>query len=218
MAFLALVAIREPRLGLVVKPSVEAMRMVTLVAPGNTAVNDEALLLDPTPLFLPTKWNAAQRTVTPPEAGGRFQGFDAPRYGFSESELRLGLPAPIALPAGAPEAVAAEAMAIPLVGWGRKDGAAEALPPRGGVVEIFGAGTGQKIFRQIVDERPPGGTGWQPIEFVAGVDAAGMLGPLVLTVRSGVEEVDFFFTNYLTRTLRVGQRLAPGFYRIHVGP
>jgi hypothetical protein len=56
------------------------------------------------------------------------------------------------------------------------------------------------------------------MEFVAAVDPAGLVGPLVPTVRSGVEEVDNFFQNYLARTLRVGERLAPGFYRICVGP
>jgi hypothetical protein len=71
---------------------------------------------------------------------------------------------------------------------------------------------------QAITGAPPGKGGWAPVEFVARVDAAGLVGPLVVTERSGLEEVDVFFANYLARTLRVGERLAPGFYRICVGP
>jgi len=53
---------------------------------------------------------------------------------------------------------------------------------------------------------------------MAAVDPAGLVGPVVPTVRSGVSEVDDYFARYLEETLRVGQRLAPGFYRISVGP
>jgi hypothetical protein len=45
-----------------------------------------------------------------------------------------------------------------------------------------------------------------------------LIAPLTLTTRSGVEEIDNFYRNYLVRTYRVGERLAPGFYRITVAP
>jgi hypothetical protein len=56
------------------------------------------------------------------------------------------------------------------------------------------------------------------MEFLAAVDPAGLAAPLTLTTRSGVEDVDTYFQNFLAHTLRVGERLAPGFYRISVGP
>ena len=56
------------------------------------------------------------------------------------------------------------------------------------------------------------------MEFIAAVDTAGLVGPLVPTVRSTDADVDDYFGRYLAETLRVGQRLAPGFYRISVGP
>ena len=37
-------------------------------------------------------------------------------------------------------------------------------------------------------------------------------------MRSDVDAVDAYFERYLTDTFRVGDRLAPGFYRIRVGP
>jgi hypothetical protein len=59
---------------------------------------------------------------------------------------------------------------------------------------------------------------WAPLEFLATVEAAGLVAPLTLTGRSGVDEVDAFFRNYLVRTFRLGERLPPGFYRITVSP
>jgi hypothetical protein len=56
------------------------------------------------------------------------------------------------------------------------------------------------------------------MEFMAAVDPAGLVGPLVLTVHSNVAEVDAYFARFLSEELRVGQRLEPGFYRICVGP
>jgi hypothetical protein len=53
---------------------------------------------------------------------------------------------------------------------------------------------------------------------VAAVDAAGLVAPAAITRRSGFEDVDSYFQNFLVQTLRVGERLSPGFYRISVGP
>ena len=56
-----------------------------------SALDDEATLLDPTPLFQPTRWSTAQRTVTPPEPGGTFQSYRVPaNWIFVETDLRLG--------------------------------------------------------------------------------------------------------------------------------
>lgn len=214
----AVAIIRAPRVTTQGERVTEAKRAVTLVPPGESAVNDEAMLLDPTPLFLPTRWNATQRAVIPPEGGGRFQGFDAPRYSFSESELKLGLPVAVAVPTGAADAVAIEGPAVALVGLGHSDRPLDVPLARGAFVEIAAAGTGRRVLHQEISEVVPKAGTWQPMEFIAGVDSAGLLGPLVISVRSGLEEVDGYFTNYLVRTLRVGERLAPGFYRIRVGP
>jgi hypothetical protein len=40
----------------------------------------------------------------------------------------------------------------------------------------------------------------------------------VVMSRSGVDEVDSYFSKYLVHTLRVGERLEAGIYRICVGP
>lgn len=193
-------------------------RTVTLVNDKDKALSDESILLDPTPLFLPTRWNATQREISPREPGGIFQGYDTPKHSFEENDLKLSLPAPIPVPTGVAEAVMAEAPAIPLVGFGRLDQPVVRPQSRGGYVEIVAAASGRQVLAQSIVGGPPVSDPWQPIEFVAAVDAAGLIGPLVVTTRSGLEEVDSFFSNYLVRTLRLGSRLEPGFYRIYVGP
>ena len=48
--------------------------------------------------------------------------------------------------------------------------------------------------------------------------AAGLAGPLVVTESSRVEEVDAHFRRQLRQVFRLGERLAPGVYRVVVGP
>ncbi|MSU22496.1 MAG: hypothetical protein EXS32_01600 [Opitutus sp.] len=194
----------------------------------NSALNDAATLLDPTPLFLPTKHNSAQKDVAPLEPGGTFQSYRIPpKLNFAETGPEFRLPPPVDAPARPTDALAADAPGVLLLGLGRAEPPGVVLPARGAFVEIVAAGTGQQALpRQRLAQvqalaaaaRPPAGRTWQPMEFLAAVDAAGLVGPLVLTARSGVEEVDAYFQNYLVRTLRVGERLAPGFYRIGIGP
>ncbi len=193
-------------------------RQVTLISAHDSVVNDEAVLLDPTPLFLPTKWNATQRIIAPPEAGGKFQGYDTPKWSFRENELKLGLPSPVSVPEGIAEAVATDAPAVPLVGLGRSDAQIPTSEARKGYVNVIATRSGRSVWKNGLSEGPPTTGTWQPLEFLAAVDAAGLLGPLVLSVRSGSDEVDGFFASYLSRTLRLGDRLAPGFYRITIGP
>jgi hypothetical protein len=96
----------------------------------------------------------------------------------------------------------------------------EPVGRRGAYVEIAEAGSGRTVFgKAVADAHPPASSlPWQPMEFMAAVDSAGLVGSVVPTTRSGVDEVDAYFGRYLVDTLRVGQRLAPGFYRISVGP
>jgi len=176
------------------------------------------MLRDPTPLFLPTEYNSSRTDYVPPEPGGAFGGFP-PQYAFGEAELSMNLPAAIAVPATPAGALGSEPPGAPFLGFGRADLHVEPLAPRGAYVEITDAGTGRTVFgRPVMDARPPASTPWRPMEFMAAVDASGLVGPLVLTAHSDVAEVDAYFGRYLAETLRVGQRLAPGFYRISVGP
>lgn len=202
----------------------EGTRQITkveLALQGDTLLKEEAGLRDPTPLFLPTRWNAGDDELmmnTPREPGGSFQDYP-PELIFGESQLKLEIPAPFELPSHPVDAFALEDTNQPLLGFGRKDVNVVPLPARAGFVEVTAAGTGQVMIRQpILDEKPTAEMAWQPLEFVIAVDLAGVVGPPALTESSQVPAVDSFFKEYLVKRLHIGERLEPGFYRISIGP
>jgi len=206
-----LIRIPEPRAA----SRVPTLPSVVLVDPGSII---GTMLLDPMPLFLPTEFNSSRRDYVPREPGG-FAGFGW-KHVFDDTQLVLHLPPSETIPSSPAEALAGDPPGAPFVGFDRADPVVEPLGPRGAYVEIVDAATGKGVFGEAVTNAHPPETSvpWQPMEFLAAVDAAGLVGPLVPTARSGVDEVDAYFGRYLADSLRVGQRLAPGFYRVIVGP
>ena len=181
-------------------------------------VIERTMLFDLTPLFLPTEYNSSRKDYVPSEPGSSFTGF-AWRRVFADSGLDLRLPEAQAVPANPAEALADDPPGAPFIGFGRRDLRVELLPPRGAYVEIVEAASGRRVFGEpVAYAHPPAAAPWRPMEFIAAVDSAGLVGSLVPTVRSGEGEVDEYFGRYLAETLRVGQRLAPGFYLVSVGP
>jgi hypothetical protein len=188
---------------------------VRLVDP---VVITSTMLLDPTPLFLPTEYNSSRIDYVPREPGGTFAGFPFKKT-FADSELELHLPPPTVIPASPADALIGDPPGAPFIGFDRGDPVVQPLGPRAAYVEIVEARSGRSVLEMpVTDAHPPASMPWQPMEFIAAVDAAGLVGPLVTTTRSGADDVDTYFGRYLAETLRVGQRLAPGFYRIIVGP
>jgi hypothetical protein len=184
----------------------------------NPEIVTATMLLDPTPLFLPTEFNSSRIDYVPKDLVGVEAGFPFKKT-FSDSELELHLPPPNAVPQTPADALAGDPPGAPFLGFDRADLVTEPVEYRSAYVEIMEAGTGRSVLGMpVADAHPPSAVPWQPMEFLAAVDRAGLVGPLVPTTRSGVADVDAYFGRYLADTLRVGQRLAPGFYRIIVGP
>ncbi len=181
---------------------------------------NDTVLTDPTPLYLPTEWNAGQNALpanTQREPGGSFQGYPA-KLAFAESELKLRLPAPVTVPARPADAVALDRSSQSFLGVGQVDQVVTQLTDRKAFIEIVDSKSGRQLFSQAIgDANPPAGA-WEPLEFLVAVDPMGMVGPPVLTESSRVAAVDAYFQNYLVKTLHAGQRLAPGFYRVSIGP
>jgi hypothetical protein len=178
---------------------------------------EEAALVDPTPLFLPTAWNTAQKEVALPKVGGAFADYPA-RFTYDEMEFRSLAPKkdPAVDFAGA---LALNAPGAALLGIGRSPVDLPATSRRSAFYEVAPAAGGRVVLAAALAEaKPPGAGTWEPIEFLAVVNAAGLSAPLVPTVRSKLEEVDTYFANYLTQQVRIGAKLAPGVYRIWVGP
>ena len=194
---------------------------VELAWQGNTLLIEEVALRDPTPLFLPTHWNASEDALAmnaPREPGGAFQDY-APHFTFPETELQIEFRAPAKIPATPADALATTYTDAPLLGLGRVDHAAPTLQSRDGFVEIVSATDGAVMMREPLKNIGLSQQGtWQPLEFMVAIDAAGVVRPPVLTESSRVSQVDSFFEEYLVRVFHIGERLAPGFYRISIGP
>jgi hypothetical protein len=194
----------------------DAPKGVTIV----TLQRNEAALTDPTPLFLPTEWNAGQNALpanTQREPGGSFQGYPA-KLAYAETELNLNLPSAVAMPARAADALAADRTGQSFLGVGQADRPVAQLIDRKAFIEILASVNGARLLAEpLADADPPAGD-WQPMEFLVAVDPMGLVGPPTLTESSRVAAVDGYFQNYLVKTLHAGQRLAPGFYRICIGP
>lgn len=194
----------------------------------NAPLSEETVMHDLTPLFLPTSRNASLRRLPQREPGRTFWDNEALKLGLAETGWNYGKDLrPVATinhrpvsEAGPIDALIAITPAPALAGFGRSELAVAELRPRGAFVEVVAAGTGRRVIGIAlpVEARPPTDKVWRPLEFMAAVEPAGLVAPLALTARSGVEEVDVYFQKYLARTFRVGERLLPGFYRITVAP
>lgn len=182
-------------------------------------VREQAELFDPTPLFLPTHWNAQPRGLpvdVAREPGAAFADFPS-KLAFAESALALNLPTSVTMPVRPVEALGVGTPVRPLLGLGRVDLATEPLAARGGFVEVQSAGTGERILAQALAAAAPAGD-WAPLEFLVAINASGLVGPPQLTRSSGSDLVDAYFRTFLVDNFRLGVRLPPGFFRVSVGP
>ncbi len=186
-------------------------------AAGDPALSEDVALFDPATLFLPTRWNSSYVAKSVGEPASAFAGYP-PKLVFAATAPALARPI-LPVPTSAAEGLADDPPGAPLLGFGRADGAVAALAPRGAFVEVREAASGRPVMDEALAAAvaPPEAL-WQPMEFLAAVDRAGLVGPLVATVSSGALPVDAYFRRYLAETLRIGARLSPGFYRISVGP
>ena len=187
-----------------------------------TWLSEQARFYDPTPFFLPTELNTNQGplpSTVQPQPGQVFANFGA--------QLTYGRP-DLILPIATKESTPRDPVDLlrtpsrdPFLGFDRADVPLTPLASRSAVLEISEVGTGRTVH--IPDIRsdvvlPTGQSEWQPAEFLFCVTTEGLLGRPVETVSSDVEDVDVFFRDYLEKTLRLGERLTPGMYRVVIGP
>jgi hypothetical protein len=190
-------------------------------------LKEEAQLRDLRPLFLPTSRNAA---LPEPrlETGQSFLDSEGLRPTFSDAQAQVSkdLPPVVLLNGkGVENATPADALSLSesgtvVAGFGRQEPRVERVAQRGAFVEVIAMSNGSRLLTEElpISARPPGDSSWAPVEFMAVVDAAGLVSPLVVTEGSRVDEVDLHFRNYLAQNLRIGERLSVGFYRIVVAP
>jgi hypothetical protein len=216
-----LVLVRAPKPTMIAQLGPRTGKPPIALSPGHL---DELAMRDLAPLFLPTRHNAAPTPLVPHEPGAAYFEKDPGVHTlFDPDNPGLHMPPPVSPPQTPVEALTN--VPPPLAqGLGRTDLAVTPLPANGGHLDVFSSATHASLLGVTLGAdalAPLAGRetlGWKPLEFLAVVDATGLVGPLTLTSTSGVEEVDNHFRNYLAATFRIGDRLPPGFYRIVVGP
>ncbi|MDR0353681.1 MAG: hypothetical protein LBI02_10175 [Opitutaceae bacterium] len=207
-----------------------------------TALEEQAVLFDPTPLFLPTARNASHAGIgmaVRREPGEVFRPFP-PRLVYSDSVFAVAFPDPVAPPSAPVAVLEIGRTANPCVPLGRFE---RELPPLAGrlaFVEVLKAASGEQVLTVEFGEGGPGGadgtgagadgTGagadfdalrsenWRPLELLASLDSAGFTGAPLIVQGSGSDRVDKAVREMLIRKLHLGQRLQAGFYVFRVGP
>lgn len=185
------------------------------------ALEEEAILRDPTPMFLPTEWNATDRGLQQElrsEPENQFGNYPA-RLEFADTALGLRFPVIVPSLARPADALALEKPVRPLEGFGEADRISLTVERRQGFLEVTRVGDGHSILTEdLRDARPPSDGSWQPMEFLVGVDAMGLVKSPMLIASSRVAAVDEYFQDFLGKGLHLGERLPPGFYRVAIGP
>lgn len=208
------------------QPEKEAVPKVSIMPPDGTGgpswLSEQARFYDPTPFFLPTELNTNQGplpSTVQPQPGQVFANFGA-QLTYGRPDLILPIATKESTPRDPVDLLRAPSR-DPFLGFDRADVPLTPLASRSAVLEISEVGTGRTVH--IPDIRsdvvlPTGQSEWQPAEFLVCVTTEGLLGRPVETVSSDVEDVDVFFRDYLEKTLRLGERLTPGMYRVVIGP
>ena len=180
-------------------------------------VADEAALLDKTPLFLPTSWNTSIKDVSLPATGGVFADFPS-AFAFNEGDHGFGVLR--ADQEGFNGAILnVEGPNSAFLSFGQKAQNLQVTRRAVGYLEVYSAKDGIAVICEALTLDLPSGTiNWSPIELMAVVSAAGLVGPPISITRSGLEEVDLYFADFLVEVFRIGEKLSPGVYRIVVGP
>lgn len=187
-------------------------------AAGDRVLQERSEFFDPTPLFLPTARNAGQgglpaKLVAQP--GQVFLDFP-PKPGIGQATLPPYGTDVVSAPEGLAD-VMARANEAPFAGLGEIGQSTKRVVVRAAFIEIKSM-QGNVILTSAVTAAAVPRTDFAPMEFLANLGSAGLVGDPLLVSGSGVEEVDNFFRDYLTKTFRLGEKLAPGAYRVVIGP
>ncbi len=192
-----------------------SLRLETLVV--QRVVADEAALLDKTPLFLPTEWNTSIKDVSLPKTGGVFADFPS-AFAYKEGDQSF------AVLRSDQEGFSGAILTVEgpnsaFLSFGQKTQSLQVTRREVGYLEVYSAKDGIAVIRKALTlDLPPGTINWSPIELMAVVSAAGLVGPPISITRSGLDEVDLYFADFLVKVFRIGEKLSPGVYQIVVGP
>ncbi len=181
---------------------------------------------DHKPLFLPTKWNYANSEKFSVKSNELVEIFGDYEPSFLSSEGVAGdlvqiseemIEDPIDALEGGDQGYA-EAL-------GRRDDPIKPVSARMAAFAVYSATGGNLVFsaevilrEEVEGSVPIEGIWWEPLEFLLLIDVTGPVGRPLLTLGSGVEEVDDFFRSFVSFQLNLKGKLGPGYYRVLIGP
>lgn len=206
-------------------------------------LNEEAMLLDPTPLFLPTPYNFTQTGtagIMAHDASEVFKSYPE-RPTFSAGSYGIVFPDTLKMPERPVDALTYGQTQTPFALFGRGDRKETPLPARMGVAEVIDTKNRRTLFTKIlaqptaveigktaVPAAVASGQLWQPLEYVVVIAADGAVGeptqvPTQVGAQVGGSEsaaVSRFFEEYLVKNVHIDAHtgLRPGYYILRVGP
>lgn len=201
-----------------VQPSANHPSVVLAAAlkgPGDSALREQAEYMDPTPLFFPTKWNFVPENII--RQPGQIFGWIEPKLVFLEPNIKSNSAESPTSAANLAEIVKSGNEA-PFAGIGERNIVPVVLDERGGFLEISRLRDGKTIIAQKLENIPGLDANFSPFEFLISVGPSGLNADPIVMNGSGREEMEVFLRTFLAKSFRVGERLAPGTYRILIGP
>lgn len=216
---------KSPKGGIAHAPSTSSVNIARAdPRGGNAALLQQVELYDPKPLFLPTPINSSDPELPADlrrEPGAAFRAFPA-QYAIDEYDMKkVAFPESIAVPENPVQALSTGKAPNPFYVFGRIDYPYKPLPARLAFMEVQQAKSGRTVLAtplSVEQTAPLPVVDWQPMEMIIAVEATGLVGEPTVTSGSGFEAVDNYFRMYVAKQIRLGARLAPGFYALRIGP
>lgn len=197
----------------------------------NRLLDEEARLLDPAPLFLPTQYNFTQAEtgkITRREPDQAFHSYPA-SFAYPDDTFAVRFSDALKIPENPVDALDYGHTQTPYANLGRVEQNEKPLAPRQAHLEVVQIKTGQTLLGLSIPypdspaaELPEALVigDWRPLEYLVAIDVAGVASPPTLMKGAAAPALVQYFANHLGRTLHLGARreLPPGIYILRVGP
>ena len=219
--FLVSIPVAPEPTGFEAQPPGEVLAMARFSeSQADARVAEHLELRDPTPLYLPTRWNSGvvQPSMTREASPGTSFEAIEPKLVFGRDEPDVAFPEVLSLPRTAAAAVRNEPVRPAFDELARREISPVMLDERGAFAEVRRADDGRSIFAGPVDMAWPESGLLPPVELLLAVDATGLIGDPVVTESSGDPEVDQQAVEVVGASRGIRAVLRPGIYRILLGP
>ena len=199
----------------VVLPSLGLARIK--IGSATELLTEQIVAYDPAPLFIPSPMNSSDTQLPVgirPGALGPFSDLPAK---FTKREP-LEFPSQVKIPSSPVEALRRTELHDSPLAMGRVESVEANIENYSARVEVLKLGRWESVFEiRLPKESAPAVEDWQPVELMGAVTRAGWCGELVVTVSSGIGEIDDNFRSLLRKNVVVGGRLPKGFYTFRIG-